>query len=193
MIKDFFIKLVILALVLSILTFVGTLMFPNRYRAYNTYFIDATYVSPESSIIDYSPQQLAEKTTDNIKGIIESRNFLGSVLENAGYENNVKTREKLSKKILVKKVGPQVLYVELSGYNNPETLNDYITSISNVLKREVESINQNGSITVSFNTVTESSNVEEIQLYPIINSVVVFFATIILGISFIEFKKYIES
>ncbi len=188
----FYINLVIFSLVISFLIFFGTMLFPKQYRAYNTYFIDAQYLQNSESIIDFSPQQLAEKTADNIKGIIESKNFLGKVLEVAGYENNSKSREKLSKRILVKKVGPQVLYVQIKGYRDSEILEKTIVSLTKVLRDEVSSINSNGNVLIALNEVNEAPNVEEIQLYPWLNAVLAFLVTGILGVSLYEFKKYIE-
>lgn len=187
-----FLNLIILGLIISILVFTGTLLFPKQYRAYNTYFIDAQYMNTTESIIDFSPQQLAEKTTDNVKGIIESRNFLGSVLENAGSESNSKTREKLGKKLLVKKVGPQVLFVQIRGYSDSDSLERTITSLTQVLQTEISSINSNGNILISLNEVNEDPNVEEVILYPYLNAALAFLITVILGVSIYEFKKYIE-
>lgn len=190
--QRFYLNLGIFALVTSALVFTGTMIFPKQYRAYNTYFIDAQYLDTSESIIDFSPQQLAEKTTDNIKGIIESRNFLGRVLDNAGFENSSKAREKFSRKILVKKVGPQVLFVQIRG-SDEQTLVKTITSLTKALDGEVSSINSNGNILIAFNEVNGAPNVEEVQMYPWLNALLGFVVVIIVGVSFREFKKYLNS
>lgn len=187
----FYINLIIWSLVISLVVLLTSFVFPKYYRAYNTYYFDAQYTTNDS-VIDFSPQQLAEKTSENVKGIIESPNFLGRVLENAGYENTTKSREKLSKKISVKKVGPQVLYVEINGYRNFETLEKTISSLTQVLGTEVSAINSNGNIMVAFNEVNEKPNVEEVQIYPWLNAGIALLLVIILGVSLNEFKKYIE-
>jgi hypothetical protein len=189
---SFYLNLLIWALIISLIVLVGSLAFPKYYKAYNTYYIDAQYPNSTESVIDFSPQQLAEKTADNIKGIIESPNFLGRVLENAGYENTNKSREKLGKKIMVKKVGPQVLYVEISGYRDSQALEKTINSLTQVLTTEVSAINSNGNTFVAFNEVNENPNVEQVQIYPFLNAGLAFLIVIVLGISLFEFKKYIE-
>lgn len=201
MLKPFFFKnqqnsvilnLIILGLIFAVLVFAGTLLYPKQYRAYNTYFIDAQYVKTTDSIIDFSPQQLAEKATENMKGIMESKNFLGNVLETAKYESNYKSREKLAKRLLVKKVGPQVLFVQIKGYSDSDISENTINSFTKVLGKEIDSINSNGNILVSFTEVNGKPNVEEVNMYPFLNAVLAFLGTVILGVSIFEFKKYIE-
>jgi hypothetical protein len=113
-------------------------------------------------------------------------------LEQAGYENTAKSREKLSKNVLVKKAGPQVLYVQIKGFVDSKVLEKTIVSLTKVLRTEVSSINSNGNVLIALNEVNEAPNVEEVQLYPWLNAVLAFLVTGILGVSLFEFKKYIE-
>src|SRR3990167_6877122 len=108
----------LISLGISLLVYIFLSMQPVSYKIYNTFFIDRLSDPNPTQYFTYEglySQQTAERFTDSLKGLLESKNVLALALEKAGMENSKITRRQLEKSLTVRKTGPQVLYLEVKG------------------------------------------------------------------------------
>jgi len=180
--------------------FVVSSILPTTYKAYNTFYVDRLSDSQNSDYFTYEgiySQQTAEKFTDSIKGLLESKNILGLALSDAEFTDSQALRKKLEESLVVRKTGPQVLFVQVKGFSDDNEDSSVeskavLESLTSIIENYVSQINSESGKQILFKKVEEHPTVEKVNMYPAVNAFAAFFLVSVLGVSFFEFKKYLK-
>lgn len=179
-------NLFIISILVGVLTTAISFLLPIKYKTFNTLYIDRLSEKSNDQYFTYEgmySQQTAEKFTDTVKGLLTSSNLIGTVLEKNGIENNTQNRKFFQKSLVIKKTGPQVLYIEIKGKYN-ELLNPLISELS----QYIGTINGETDKKIIIKTVTQTGIQEEIANYPTLNGLITFSAVFFFGFIYLKRK-----
>jgi len=166
---------------------------PNSYRVYNTFYIDRLSDPNPTQYFTYEglySQQTAERFTDSLKGLLESKNVLGLALEKSGMENSQVTRRQLEKSLSVRKTGPQVLYLEVKGTEDDTKV---VEGLTGVIEEYINEVNSESGKQIIFKKVSNEPVIETVNKYSMLAALSTFLIVLISAISLIEIKKYLDS
>ena len=183
----------LISLGISLLVYIVLSMQPVSYKIYNTFFIDRLSDPNPTQYFTYEglySQQTAERFTDSLKGLLESKNVLALALEKAGMENSQITRRQLEKSLTVRKTGPQVLYLEVKGSEKDAKI---VNGLTSVIEEYVNGVNSQSGKQIIFKKVSNEPVVETVNKYAMLAALSTFLIISIFAISLIEIKKYLDS
>lgn len=183
-------KLTTIALTIGILVSITTYMLPIKKTSINTLYIDRQAETENTTYFTYEglySQQTAERFTDTVKGLLTSENIVGETLESADIENNKQNRKKFIKELSIKKTGPQILSVKLTGeyYKN-------LDELFNVVDKYINEINSETQKGVLVKTVSSKSIIETNTTYPILNGLVATLLVLFIGGIVLERKLLLK-
>lgn len=178
----------------GLIALVVSLILPPSYNATSTFYVKRgiTYTSATYFTYDgYYASQTAERYTDTVVGFLRSVDVRAQALTSIKQPVSSQTLGKLEDSVVVKKVGPQLVTMTVSG-RDPQVVKDLWNALSKATLNRSSDLNRSGDSRLSIDVVGENPIVLESKLNPFITGIVGFLVFFAGTLTFLSFKKYLR-
>lgn len=187
-------QILVLSLFLSALIALVSSYIPVSFRASATIYVKRQVEKGTPDYFTYEgfySQQTAEKYTNTVVGFLNSNDIRRQALERLNLPSTQRTLEQLNQNIIVKKPAPQLISLQVVGESEGSAENLWEALAQTTIER-VSLLNQTGDQQISIDIVNPKPLVEVISKDPILNGLVAFMVGVLLSVSFISLREYLE-
>lgn len=188
-------KIAFSGLLLAILAYAGSLIYPTKYHAQVSVYVQKT---PEISkagdytFDGYYALQTAEGYTDTVVGFLQAPDVIRRGLEISNLPADAPQINYFSKKIKVEKAAPQLidLSVTLQGKELSSTL---VAAIAQAAQERTRILNQEGTGQLTLNLVNKEPLVSEVKPFKELNAAVGLLLGVFLSTGSVLFFNYLRT
>lgn len=191
--KSFKAQLVV-GLIFATAAYISVFIVPPKYKASATLFVTRQAEEVNDSYFTYEGYyagQTAEKYTDTVLGLLKSLDMKRKALENLGKPFTDADLAKLDKSIVVKRVGPQLIYFSVTSGDSKYAQDIWLLLARSVITQSAK-LNVMGDGRLSTDIVDERPIVSEVVRNPIIFFVGAFLLGSFLVVFIKSFKSYVK-
>ncbi len=183
----------------AVTALVGSMLLPPRYTALVSLYVTRRAAPPSEDFYTYDgyyAQQAAERYTDTVVGLLQSKSLLREVLLDLELPKDHKVLRKMEKKVVVKRVAPQIIKMEVQKRWEDEFSWDSASlaeALSKKVVERVEELNAQGgdeNLSVSALGAEPLVEVQEPNLF--LNTVVAALLGFLVSFFIVTARSYFE-